>query len=30
MVLDGKFEELEGSLEPEVIKYIKDKNLYKR
>lgn len=29
MVLDGKFEELEGSLEPEVIKYIKDKNLYK-
>lgn len=30
MVLDGKFEELEGSLEPEVIKYIKEKNLYKR
>lgn len=29
MVLDGKFEELEGSLEPEVIKYIKEKNLYK-
>ena len=29
MVLDGKFEELEGSLELEVIKYIKDKNLYK-
>lgn len=30
MVLDGKFEELEGSLEPEVINYIKEKNLYKR
>lgn len=30
MVLDGKFEELEGSLESEVIKYIKEKNLYKR
>lgn len=29
MVLDGKFEELEESLEPEVIKYIKEKNLYK-
>lgn len=29
MVLDGKFEELEGSLDPEVIKYIKEKNLYK-
>ena len=29
MVLDGKFEELEGSLEPEVINYIKEKNLYK-
>lgn len=29
MVLDGKFEELEGSLEPEVIKYIKEKNLYR-
>lgn len=29
MVLDGKFEELEGSLESEVIKYIKEKNLYK-
>lgn len=30
MVLDGKFEELEGNLEPEVINYIKEKNLYKR
>ena len=30
MVLDGKFEELEGSLEPEVINYIKEKNLYRR
>lgn len=29
MVLDGKFEELEGSLEPEVINYIEEKNLYK-
>lgn len=29
MVLDGKFEELEGSLEPEVINYIKEKNLYR-
>lgn len=29
MVLDSKFEELEGSLEPEVINYIKEKNLYK-
>ena len=29
MVLDGKFEELEGSLEQEVINYIEEKNLYK-
>lgn len=29
MALDGKFEELEGSLEPEVINYIREKNLYR-
>ena len=30
MVLGGKFEELEESLEPEVINYIKEKGLYKQ